>query len=628
MSTADQEWRDEIEGAVEFLSLIDADDRLLYVNHAQPGIDDYVGTPVYDFISPEYHDIVRASIAATRATGYPQHYDSEAAGADGGTALYSNWIFPVPDPDAPGVIGFVATDITHLRAVEDELARADITLRSIVENAPDHIMIIDRDRRLVFVNRFEHGFSLEDVAGRQVETFVDEPDRDLVATTLDEVIATGERRAYETTVSTPLGRFVHLTRAAPIVVDGEVDSVVMVSTDITELRSAEQERERFNTELRRVQKLQALGQLTGGVAHDFNNLLTAIGGNLDLVRSRLDDGDIAASYLAEATRSVDQAADLVRRLLVFARNQPLVTRAENIAELIDEMAPLLRRTLGETIAVTTAGVADPWLCEVDRGQLEQALLNLAVNARDAMPAGGRLDIVTANLTVGDPQHGDQLPAGDWVTVTVTDTGIGMSPDVVEQACEPFFTTKDPGRGTGLGLSMVFGFVTQSGGDLQLTSEPDRGTSVRLAFPRSDKAAPTPARPVDTEVRRGAGELVLVVEDQPSVRELCVQILESLGYATVETVDAAAAVEAIGSRRDIAAVLSDIGLPGEMTGLELAQWIRSQESPPPVLLMSGYAEFEGGQGQLPDGVRFLPKPFKRTELADAIAESLSVAGHQG
>jgi PAS domain S-box-containing protein len=623
----DADWRAEVEGAVEFLSLIDPDDRLLYVNHVQPGVNDHVGRPVFEFISPEHHDVARRAIDAVRTTGFPQHYESEAIGLGGGTSLYSNWIFPISNPEAAGAVAFVATDISSLRRIEGELARSDVTLRSLLEHAPDHILIVDRERRLLFVNRLELGFEPEDVMGLTVENSVAEADRELVISEIEAVIRTGERRSYETSVKAPNGEFRFLTRLGPIFVDGRVDGVVMISTDITQRRIAEQERERLNAELRHAQRIEALGQLTGGVAHDFNNLLTAIGGNLELLRAEVAPDHRGAAYLNEALRAVDLAADLTRRLLVFARKQPLAATTERIDELIDDMIPLLRRTLGETIDVRAVSVDHPWAAEIDRGQLEQALLNLALNARDAMPSGGRLEIVTENVVVDDHNEPiEQLPAGDYVSVTVRDSGIGMDVDVVDQAFEPFFTTKETGRGTGLGLSMVYGFVSQSGGHASLTSEPGRGTTVRLFLPRTEHADPRP-EVAERDAARGTGQLVLVVEDQHIVRQLCVQLLIGLGYRTLEADDASEALSVLTAHPETALVLTDVGLPGEMNGFELAVRIRKDEPPLPVVLMSGYADDVLTNTGVPDGVQFLPKPFKRAELADMVERALAPsAGH--
>ena len=621
MFIQDPEWRNEVESAVEFLSLIGADDRLLYVNHVQPGLGEYEGKPVYEFILPEHHDLVRRSIAAARATGLPQHYESEAVGLDGGTSLYSNWIFEVAQNDSPGVVAFVATDITSLRRIEDELVRSDVTLRSLLEHAPDHIMIVDRERRLKFVNRLEFGFKPDDVMGEPVEGFVREDDREMVVEAVESVIRTGERRSYETSVNSPTGTYDFLTRLGPIIVDDQVDSIVMISTDITATRVAERERERLNAQFQHAQKIDALGQLTGGVAHDFNNLLTAIGGNLELLGAAgVGDRD-GATYLAEALRAVDRAADLTRRLLVFARKQPLAPKAERIVALIDDMAPLLRRTIGETISVRAVSADELWLADIDRGQLEQAILNLAVNARDAMPSGGNLAIVSENHVVDEDEATEQLPAGDYVSVTVSDTGFGMDAAVASQAFEPFFSTKDVGHGTGLGLSMVYGFASQSGGHVTLSSEPGEGTTVQMLLPRGGQEEPKPVDLAEPSVRRGNGEVVLVVEDQPIVREMCVNLLQRLGYRTLEADDATQACATLDAHPDTALVLSDVGLPGEMDGYALASQVVSKEHSLPVILMSGYANKTALTRDLPGGVQFVPKPFKVAELASAIAVAL-------
>lgn len=620
MSLQDESWRAEIEGAVEFLSLIDADDRLIYVNHAV--VSDYAGISVFDFISPEYHDIARRSMDAARRTGYPQHYDSEAAAADGGVAFYSNWIIAISHEDANDVLAFVATDVTSLRRMEDELIRSDTTFRTVLGQAPDNILIVDADRRITFVNHLELGFNPADVMGRRPEEFVAPQDQARVRAEIDNVLRTGERRAYETTVHAPDGAFVFSTRAGPIVVDDQVEGVVLISTDITERLEAERERDRLNAQLQQSQKMEALGQLTGGVSHDFNNLLTVIRGNLDLIRESVAPGTAAAAQLADARRAADQAADLTRRLLVFARNHPLETTVEQVADVVDELAPLLARTLGEIVDVRVATDDDLWPCRIDRAQLEQALLNLAVNARDAMPSGGVLEISSRNVVLEDDVAA-QLPAGEYVAISVSDTGFGMDPQIVDQAFEPFFTTKEPERGTGLGLSMVYGFVSQSGGRAELHSQPGQGTTVEMVFPRAGDEP----RSAEAEVEpgaspaRGDGHVVLLVEDQPMVREVCRLVLDELGYQTREASDADEALAAVDEFDDFALMLTDFGLPGETNGIELARLVAKLDPPLPVILMSGYADPAATSGGFPDGVRFLQKPFRMAELAEAVAQAL-------
>lgn len=611
-------WLREVQSADEFLSLIDAEDRLMFVNHA--ATQEINGVSVYDFIAAEFRDLAQRSIDAARSTGYPQHYESEASSPDGGSSHYSNWIFPVSSSDTDGVLAFVATDITALRRMESELERVDVTFRSLVDQAPDHIVIADTERRISFVNRFEFGLQKSDVIGRPIETFVPPEDQDRVASEIDAVIETGQRRSYETTVNMPTGDHVFATRAGPIIVEGRVEGVVTISTEISDRLELERERERLNTQLQQSQKMEALGQLTGGVAHDFNNLLTAIAGNLELVQHDLTAGTSSSTRLAEAMRAVDQAADLTRRLLVFARNQPLDPHPERIDHLLGEMAPLLERTLGETIEVRMTTPEPLWRCDIDPGQFEQAILNLAVNARDAMPSGGNLEIVGENLVVDDRQQGSSS-TNEWVVLTVRDTGSGMDADLVDHAFEPFFTTKAPGRGTGLGLSMVHGFVSQSGGLISLTSQSGVGTAVRIELPRSHDVGPTPAPDEPSLLPRGAGDVILVVEDQPLVREACLLVLEQLGYVGLETSDAAEAVAALAGRDDIAVVLSDFGLPGEMNGIDLAHHVAELDTPLPMILMSGYADPAVTGGELPSGVRFLQKPFKQTELAAALASAL-------
>ena len=390
----------------------------------------------------------------------------------------------------------------------------------------------------------------------------------------------------------------------------------VVGRNVTEQRRVEEA-------LRQSQKMEAVGQLTGGIAHDFNNLLQGITGSLDLLGHRLAQGRLSDlnRFITGAMASANRAAALTHRLLAFSRRQPLDPKPVSANPLIASMEDLLRRTLGEQITLDLILAPDLWPTLCDPNQLENAVLNLAINGRDAMPAGGTLTIETGNCDLDDGSSfwSPDMRPGAYVCVSVTDTGIGMSQETIEKAFEPFFTTKPIGQGTGLGLSMIYGFVRQSEGTTKISSEPGRGTSVKLFLPRYSGKLPIEA-PRDTgavAVLAGGGETVLVIEDEPVVRGLIVEVLADLGFAALEATDGPAGLEVLQSRQRIDLLISDVGLPG-LNGRQLADAARKLRPGLKVIFMTGYAEVAASAlGFLEPGMALITKPFAMADLAAKI-----------
>jgi signal transduction histidine kinase/CHASE3 domain sensor protein len=381
--------------------------------------------------------------------------------------------------------------------------------------------------------------------------------------------------------------------------------------------------------LREAQKMHAIGQLTGGIAHDFNNLLTVILGNLELVRTKLLGDNALLARIERATWAASRGAALTGQLLAFARRQPLAPTPINLAATMPDLIPLLRRTLGEHIEVRYVETAGLWPAMADPAQLESAVLNLALNARDAMPEGGRLTIELGNRVVDEAYartHAEVMP-GDYAMLAVSDTGHGMTPDVLARAFEPFFTTKPEGNGTGLGLAMVFGFVKQSGGHVNIYSEPGEGTTIRLYLPRGvgDGTSVGQRTRLPIALPRGRAT-VLIVEDDPAVREIATAILSELGYQMLGAADGEEALRVFGAHASsVDLLLTDVVLPGKVRGRELAERIKAVRPEIPVLFMSGYTENSiVHQGRLDDGVQMIGKPFKREELARKVAAVLGLS----
>jgi len=610
LAEVSEQWLQDVARTAEFVTLMDIEERLLFVNHPQPGCETYAGQSIFDFVDPTYHDVLRQSVSMARAEGTPQHYDSEAAGPDGQVSRYSNWVIALSGKYR-GLVAIVATDVTYTSRVEEKLAVSEVTLSSLVENSPDSILIVDRERRIQFINRLEHGFEMEGTLGKRAEGFVPESDRAKVVAAVEGVLETGKTTSYETELDTPSGPRRFSTRVAAIPQKGIVDRLMMVATDITAQHEAELARGRMAEQLQQAQKMEAIGQLTGGVAHDFNNLLTVISGNLELAGLTNLGPEERDHHLSEALEAVRRGSTLTQQLLAFSRRQALRPQAVDASSLIARLQPLLQRTLGETVDVRIRNPEDLWMCRVDPGQLENALLNLAVNARDAMPRGGELVIECSNFVTAD---------GDYVKIVVTDYGVGMTPEVVAQAFEPFFTTKEVGRGSGLGLSMVYGFVHQSGGQVLLSSQPNVGTTVTILLPADQIDAPTQVSEAPSErLKQGSGQRVLVVEDNDQVRDLTVRILEELGYRVEAVARADLALDRITREPSIALLFTDIVLPGGMNGFELAEQVRSSMPELRVVFVSGYPA-DAGHGT--EQYDVLQKPYTTEQLASAVRRAFT------
>jgi hypothetical protein len=404
------------------------------------------------------------------------------------------------------------------------------------------------------------------------------------------------------------------------------DRIYAVARDVTADKAAADRLKATEEALRQSHKMEAVGQLTGGIAHDFNNLLTGIVGSLDLLQTRLDQGrtENVARYINAAMTSANRAAALTHRLLAFARRQPLIPKAVDANQLIVSLEDLLRRTIGKTIDLEIVAFAGLWSTLCDPNQLESALLNLAINARDAMPGGGKLTIRTGNAQIdGADADSPALLPGDYIRIDVTDTGAGMSPEVAARAFDPFFTTKPIGQGTGLGLSMIYGFARQSNGHVLIESKPGAGTSVRLYLPRhhGDAAVERTAPPVAGDLA-ATGETILVVEDEPVVRGVIVEMLQDQGYRTLQAVDGPSGLRILRLGERIDLLVTDVGLPG-MNGRQLADQARETRPDLKILFITGYAENVAiAGGFLQPGMEMITKPFDLDNLSQRIRQMVS------
>ena len=545
----------------------------------------------------------------------------------------------------------VAAGATRRQEAETALADSEERYRTLFNSIDEGFCIIEfldgphgplSDYVHVEANpAYAHHAGIPDVVGQKVREMVP-GEADGWVELYGGVLRTGKPIRFEREL-VATGR--HLELAAFRVEPESRRQVAVLFQDITARKRAEAELQHLNgtlearvTEaiaerkqaeeaLRQSQKMEAVGQLTGGIAHDFNNLLTGIMGSLELMQARLRQGRLSEidRYVAAAQGAAKRAASLTHRLLAFSRRQTLDPKPTNVNRLVTGMEELIRRTVGPQIALEVVTTPGLWTALIDASQLESALLNLCINARDAMPEGGRITIETANKWLDDRAARERdLPPGQYLSLCVTDTGVGMTPDVKARAFDPFFTTKPIGQGTGLGLSMVYGFARQSGGQVRIYSEIGQGTTMCLYFPRHYGGETESATDIDSAraARAKSGKTVLIVDDEPAVRMLVIEVLEDLGFTVLEAGDGAAGLRILQSSTPVDLLISDVGLPGGTNGRQLADAARIARPGLKVLFITGYAENAIiGNGQLGAGMRVLTKPFVVETFAARVLEMI-------
>jgi PAS domain S-box-containing protein len=539
------------------------------------------------------------------------------------TVLYSNALLESRGKRL-GAVLFVR-NITESKQAEATLRENAARLRAIVHAVPDVLLVLDAEGRYLEVLTAQPELLYADYAtlkGRLIGEVLPRDVAQRTLTAIDRTLSTGRIQSFEYELAIQkIGKRYFEARAAPV--DGLLmgrPAVVLLAREVTQHRLTEER-------LRQAQKMEALGQLTGGVAHDFNNLLAIIQGNLELLAEALDRPELQ-DLVQRALGAVERGTALISQLLAFGRRQPLHAKPANLNTLVAGMSDLLRRTLGETIRLDIVLAEDLAMTVIDPSQFETALLNLVLNARDAMPDGGRLTLETATVWLDQDYAALHRPInpGRYVLLAVRDTGIGMSPEVLEHVMEPFFTTKEAGKGSGLGLSMVYGLVNQMEGTMHLHSEEGQGTTVNIYLPASKTdtdAAPEPDAG-ETPQQPGQGQLVLVVEDEALVRQLAVNMLQSLGYRTLEADTAAAALQVLEATPSVAALFTDVVLPGGESGVDLARAAQRRRPGLKVLFTSGYVGHHLAAFSRQKGAGWLGKPYRKSQLASKLHALLGSA----
>ena len=578
-------------------------------------IREIVGRPIFDLMPAEVAAARRAQVESACALGRPVRHRDEARGR-----IVDVIVVPILDGGGRAVrLSVFVRDVTDLENAQAALVRSELYLRSIIANSLDVTVVLAPDTRFLFVSPSVErvfGYAPAELQGSPALGFVHPEDQPLVKSSFERALEDGTR------VEQADFRFRHRdgswrtisTNAKRLDPETGITGVIVNGRDITD-------RLQLEAQLHQAQKMEAVGRLAGGVAHDFNNLLTVIQGYGEMLAETLEGDPERRESVSEIVRAAARATALTRQLLAFSRQQVLETRVLDVGEVVAETEKMLKRLIGEDIEVAVVKAEALGRVKADPGQVSQVLLNLAVNARDAMPGGGRLTVEMSNASLDAPLGIglEAIPAGRYVTISMTDTGSGMDADTIGHIFEPFFTTKERGKGTGLGLSTVYGIVRQSGGYVTVRTAPGAGTTFRTYWPRCDEPVDT-AQPSTVRSLRGT-ETVLIVEDEASVRSIAQAVLQRRGYTVLVAEDGGAALELLArDPRAIHVLLTDVVMPG-MNGRELASRVAEIRPSVKTILMSGYAADVLTQVEAAGVAGFLPKPFSDRTLTAKIREVL-------
>ncbi|WP_292043951.1 hybrid sensor histidine kinase/response regulator [Massilia sp. UBA6681] len=594
-----------------------------YMRHA--GIPDIVGKTARSLLSRSEADAWVAIIRGVLETGQPVRFERVLETTDRYLEVACSRI----EPATKRQIAVIFQDISARRLAERRLRELNDSLASqVAERTAERDQLWKLSQDMLARANFEGtmsavspawtqvlGWSEAELLARPYASLMHPEDMPPTLEAIGRMAETHQPARFENRIATRDGGWKHIEWTVAPELDGE--NFVAIGRDLSLNKAREAELEQARQSLRQSQKMEAVGQLTGGLAHDFNNLLASISGGLQVLKLKLHRGQVAGleRYIEIGESSVRRAASLTQRLLAFSRRQTLDPKPVDINRLIAGMEELVRHSVGPMIELEVLGAHDLWLTKVDPSQLENALLNLCINARDAMmPDGGKLTLVTANEWIDERDARGDMPPGQYISLRVSDTGTGMPPEVVARIFDPFYTTKPLGEGTGLGLSMVYGFVRQSGGQVRVRSEPGHGTSMCLYVPRYCGAAQAEAKADVPPPSSGQGETIVLIEDEHALRAIVEEVLREAGYRVLTAQDGPTGLQILNSDTRVDLLVTDVGLPGGLNGRQVADAARLQRPGLKVLFVTGYADTAAvGNGRLAAGMEVITKPFEITAL---------------
>ena len=590
--------------------------------------EEIIGKNVFDFIAPKDHKGVLENMQKTLKQGLVKNVECVCRAKDGSEFPVEVSVSVIRDSGGrPTSFMAITRDITERKKVQDELTKETIFLKAIVDCVPGAVFVFDENmKRILWTRRNKEvaGWTPEELQRMKPLDFFAEEDRPHIAKKIQEAFSKG-RTDTEVNALTKGGARAHYYLSVAALLVGDTRYIVAIGLDITERKKAEEEREEMQTQLFQAQKMEAIGTLIGGVAHDFNNLLMTIQGNAELLLGKFEETDPRCSNLKNIHDASKHGAGLIRQLLLFSRKQPMEFKPLNINKTVKNLLKMVGRLIGEDITIKTHLEPELWMVEADAANIEQMLVNLVINARDAMPEGGMLTIKTGNVTLKEDECKviPEARRGKFVCLSVQDTGVGMDEGTVERVFQPFFTTKEVGRGSGLGLSVAYGIVKKHKGWINIETRPGKGSTFKIYLPASSKKLEDESkeRILLTELQ-GSGQRILVVEDEEGVRGFLSRALSENGYVAIEAKNAKEALDIFEEEKgSFDLIFCDVVLP-DKSGLQLASQLLSGKPGLPILLSSGYVD-EKSQWPLirKRGFRFLQKPYSLVNLLQTIKETL-------
>jgi PAS domain S-box-containing protein len=598
-----------MQGFDGYITFVDRERKILYMSRMlSRDPRETLGHMLEEYISPAHREMTLYWVERAFESFEPQLHEFDALLADGSLRAVRTRMIPFLDPNAKPVVVLLTNDVTEQRGLRVQLEQSLEFRRRVIEHLPDFVALLDRAHRLVWVNRAAPGLRVEEVIGSDLSEYLSAEGFERAKLAIDEAFASGTVSQFEAETLEVQGRsWWHQVRVAPVLRDGTVEHVLLVTSDITERKRAELALRKAEEQLHRAQRLESLGQLSGGIAHDFNNLLQIIDGNLSFAQHRAANGESVSDELEQALRATERAGELTSHLLAIGRRKRVDPKRVELGALVAHSMRMLRRAIPENVRLCYEAPPEPFFVELDPPQFEQVLINLCVNARDAMPGGGELVVHIEGEGEGR------------VVLAVHDNGVGIAPSNLQRVFEPFYTTK--GAGSGLGLAVASGIVAAHGGVISAESDGSHGTTMKIRLPRLASGDESQTEPARALVRATGDVVLLVAEDEPMVRGHLVRLLTGAGYKILEADNGARAVEVFREhRRQIDAVLLDVIMP-ELDGWQA--YLKMEQLKPgiKVLFSTGYAADVLPADFAARGARLLSKPHKAEALLSQLSELL-------